>query len=57
LRKLDFSAREVLVLAPAAAANSLLAGKRCHTLVVEALLEDLGLGTSRFRLNRERSGR
>jgi ribonucleotide monophosphatase NagD (HAD superfamily) len=39
LRKLGFSAREVLVLA--AAANALLAGKRCHTLVAEALLEDL----------------
>ena len=36
-----FSAREVLVLAPAAAANALLAGKRCHTLLAEALLEEL----------------
>ena len=41
LRKLGFSAREVLALVPAAAANALLAGKRCHTLVAEALLEDL----------------
>jgi ribonucleotide monophosphatase NagD (HAD superfamily) len=42
LRKLGFSAREVLVLVSAAAANALLAaGKRCHTLVAEALLEDL----------------
>jgi HAD superfamily hydrolase (TIGR01458 family) len=41
LRELGFSPREDLVLAPAAAANALLAGKRCHTLVAEALLEDL----------------
>ncbi|HEX8260154.1 MAG TPA: hypothetical protein VF558_07630 [Rubrobacteraceae bacterium] len=41
LRKLGFSAREVLALVPAAAANALLAGKRCHTLVAEALLEVL----------------
>ena len=41
LRELRFSAREDLVLAPAAAANALLAGKQCHTLAAEALLEDL----------------
>jgi HAD superfamily hydrolase (TIGR01458 family) len=41
LRELGFPAREDLVFAPAAAANALLAGKRCHALVAEALLEDL----------------
>ena len=41
LRELGFPAREDLVFAPAAAANALLAGKRCHVLVAEALLEDL----------------
>ena len=41
LRELGFPAREDLVFAPAAAANALLAGKRCHALVAEALFEDL----------------
>ena len=41
LRELGFPARENLVFAPAAAANTLLAGKRCHALVAEALFEDL----------------
>jgi phospholysine phosphohistidine inorganic pyrophosphate phosphatase len=41
LRELGFPAREDLVLVPAAAANALLAGERCHALVAEALLEDL----------------
>ncbi len=41
LRELGLPAREDLVFAPAAAANTLLAGKRCHALVVEALFEDL----------------
>ena len=41
LRKLGFPAREDLVFAPAAAANAILAGKRCHALVAEALFEDL----------------
>jgi HAD superfamily hydrolase (TIGR01458 family) len=41
LRELGFPAREDLVFAPAAAANALLAGKRCDALVDEALFEDL----------------
>jgi phospholysine phosphohistidine inorganic pyrophosphate phosphatase len=41
LRELGFPAQEDLVFAPAAAANVLLAGKRCHALVAEALFEDL----------------
>src|ERR687893_391798 len=41
LRGLGFSAWEDLVFAPAAAANGLLASKRCHALVAEVLLEDL----------------
>jgi HAD superfamily hydrolase (TIGR01458 family) len=41
LRELGFPAREDLVFAPAAAANAILAGKRCHALVAEALFEDL----------------
>ena len=41
LRELGFPAREDLVFAPAAAANAILAGKRCHALVTEALFEDL----------------
>ena len=41
LRELGFPAREDLVFAPAVAANAILAGKRCHALVTEALFEDL----------------
>jgi HAD superfamily hydrolase (TIGR01458 family) len=41
LRELGFPAREDLVFAPAAAANAMLEGRRCHVLVAEALLEDL----------------
>lgn len=41
LRELGFPAREDLVLAPAAAANAFLEGRRCHALVAEALFEDL----------------
>jgi HAD superfamily hydrolase (TIGR01458 family) len=41
LHELGFPAREDLVFAPAAAANAILAGKRCHALVAEALFEDL----------------
>jgi HAD superfamily hydrolase (TIGR01458 family) len=41
LREQGFPAREDLVFAPAAAANALLAGKRCHALVAKALFEDL----------------
>ncbi len=41
LRKLGFPAEENLVFAPAAAANAVLAGRRVHALVAEALLEDL----------------
>jgi phospholysine phosphohistidine inorganic pyrophosphate phosphatase len=41
LRELDFQARENLVFTPAAAANALLRGKKCHALVAGALLEDL----------------
>jgi phospholysine phosphohistidine inorganic pyrophosphate phosphatase len=41
LRQLGFQAREGLVFTPAAAANGLLRGKRCHALVAGALLEDL----------------
>ena len=40
LRELGFSAREDLVLAPAAAANALLQGRRVHALVADPLLED-----------------
>ena len=41
LRELGFPAREDLVFVPAAAANTLLAGKLCHALVAEAIFEDL----------------
>jgi phospholysine phosphohistidine inorganic pyrophosphate phosphatase len=41
LRALGFQAQEDLVFAPAAAANAMLEGKKCHTLVAETLLEDL----------------
>jgi HAD superfamily hydrolase (TIGR01458 family) len=41
LRELGFRARENLVFTPAAAANALLRGKKCHPFVAEALLEDL----------------
>jgi HAD superfamily hydrolase (TIGR01458 family) len=39
--ELGFPAWEDLVFAPAAAANAILAGKRCHALVAESLFEDL----------------
>jgi len=41
LRELGFPVRRDFVFAPAAAANALLKGKRCHALVAEALFEDL----------------
>jgi phospholysine phosphohistidine inorganic pyrophosphate phosphatase len=41
LRDLGFQASEDLVFTPAIAANTMLEGKECHTLVAEALLEDL----------------
>jgi HAD superfamily hydrolase (TIGR01458 family) len=41
LRKLGFPARKNLVSTPAVAANARLAGKRCHPLVTQALLEDI----------------
>ena len=41
LQELGLWAQENLVFAPATAANELLAGKRCHALVAEALFEDL----------------
>ena len=41
LRELGFPAWEDLILAPAAAANAFLEGRRCHALVAEALFEDL----------------
>jgi HAD superfamily hydrolase (TIGR01458 family) len=41
LRELGFQAQENLVFTPAAAANTLLRGKKCHALVAGALLEDL----------------
>ncbi|CAA9439096.1 MAG: HAD-superfamily subfamily IIA hydrolase, hypothetical 2 [uncultured Rubrobacteraceae bacterium] len=41
LRELNFPAREYLIFAPAAAANTLLQGRRVHALVAEPILEDL----------------
>ncbi|MEJ7872699.1 MAG: TIGR01458 family HAD-type hydrolase [Rubrobacteraceae bacterium] len=41
LRELDFPARQHLIFAPAAAANTLLQGRRVQALVAEAILEDL----------------
>jgi phospholysine phosphohistidine inorganic pyrophosphate phosphatase len=41
LRELGFQARENLIITPAAAADALLRGRKCHALVAEALLEDL----------------
>ena len=41
LRELDFPVREHLIFAPAAAANTLLQGRRVQALVAEAILEDL----------------
>ncbi len=41
LRELDFPAREHLIFAPAAAANTLLQGRRVQALVAEAIQEDL----------------
>jgi HAD superfamily hydrolase (TIGR01458 family) len=41
LRALGFPADEDRILTPAVAARVLLAGRRCHALVAEALLEDL----------------
>ena len=41
LRELGFQARENLIFTPAAAADALLRGRKCHALVAEALLEDL----------------
>jgi HAD superfamily hydrolase (TIGR01458 family) len=41
LRALGFQARENMIFAPATAANAMLEGKKCYTLVAEALLEDL----------------